>query len=183
MPAERDHMEIARLVADFHQPVYRYAYRLTGSVPEAEDLTQEVFLIAQEKLGQLRQADCARAWLFRILRNCFLKSRERRQRRPLTMADVSLDANLIPAHAPHSDQIDRQRLQQALNRLPDNSRIILTMFYFESRSYREIAGELDLPIGTVMSRLARAKTYLRARLLEPSPSRSCTGRSAAAPHS
>jgi len=176
-------MDIARLVADYHQPVFRYAYRLTGSVPDAEDLTQEVFLIAQVKLGQLRKAESAQAWLFRILRNCFLKSRQRQQRRPLPLADVSLDANLIPDQPPKSDQIDRQRLQQALNQLPDNSRIILTMFYFESRSYREIADELDVPIGTVMSRLARAKMYLCTRLLEPRPDRSLVGRSSAAPHS
>ncbi len=175
-------MDMARLVADYHQPVYRYAYRLTGSVPEAEDLTQEVFLIAQEKLGQLGKADCAQAWLFRILRNCFLKSRERRRRRPVALTDVCLDANLIPVDVPESDQIDRQGLQQALNRLPDNARIILIMFYFENRSYREIAEDLDLPIGTVMSRLARAKMYLRTRLFEPSASGLRSGRATPAPH-
>lgn len=176
MVMDRPEMDIARLVADFHQPIYRYAYRLTGSVPEAEDLTQEVFLIAQQKLGQLRQAECAQAWLFRILRNHFLKSRERRRRQPASMADVSLDENLMAADVPPSDQIDRQHLQEALNRLPDNSRIILLMFYFEGRSYREIADELHLPIGTVMSRLARAKRHLRSSLLEPSASGShCPG--------
>ena len=67
--------QIARLVVDHHADVYRYAYRLAGSSVDAEDLTQQTFLAAQLKLAQLRSSDTARAWLFTILRNCYLKSR------------------------------------------------------------------------------------------------------------
>jgi len=171
MAMERAQMDIARLVAEHHQPVFRYAYRLTGSVPEAEDLTQEVFLTAQKRISQLRQPEKVQAWLFRILRNCFLKSRQRRARRPLALTDLALDANLLPAQTPAADQIDRRELQEALNQLPDQARVILTMFYFENLSYREIAEELEVPIGTVMSRLSRAKGHLRRRLLAPSAHR------------
>ena len=66
-------LEVAQLVTEHHQAVYRYAYRLTGSVHDAEDLTQEVFLAAQRKIGQVRRMDRVRGWLFAILRNCFLK--------------------------------------------------------------------------------------------------------------
>ena len=69
--------------------------------------------------------------------------------------------------APSKEEIDRDGLQAALNRLPDVFRLAVVMFYFEERSYREIAEELDLPIGTVMSRLARAKDQLRSMLCEP----------------
>ena len=150
--------QVAQLVAEHHQAVYRYAYRLTGSVQDAEDLTQQVFLAAQRKIGQLRNMDNARAWLFAILRNCFLKDRQRR--RPALAADLPLNMELVPSPPP-KEGVDRDRLQEALNRLPDAFRLVVVMFYFEECSYREIAERLEMPIGTVMSRLARAKDHLR----------------------
>ena len=156
--------DVAKIVAEHHQSVYRYAYRLTGSIHDAEDLTQEVFLIAQRKIGQLRNIDVAKSWLFAILRNCFLKDRQRN--RPVAAADLELDVDTVPI-APSKEEIDRDGLQAALNRLPEVFRLAVVMFYFEERSYREIAEELDLPIGTVMSRLARAKSQLRSMLCEP----------------
>jgi RNA polymerase sigma-70 factor (ECF subfamily) len=156
--------DVAKIVAEHHQAVYRYAYRLTGSVHDAEDLTQEVFLIAQRKIGQLRNIDVAKSWLFAILRNCFLKDRLRK--RPVAAADVELDVDTVPI-APSKEEIDSDGLQAALNRLPEVFRLAVVMFYFEERSYREIAEELDLPVGTVMSRLARAKSQLRSMLCEP----------------
>lgn len=156
--------KVAQLVTEHHQAVYRYAYRLTGSVQDAEDLTQQVFLAAQGKLGQLRNIDNARAWLFAILRNCFLKDRQRR--RPVLAADLPLNIELVQP-SPTKVGMEHERLQEALNQLPETSRLVLVMFYFEECSYREIANQLDVPIGTVMSRLARARDYLRAILFEP----------------
>jgi RNA polymerase sigma-70 factor, ECF subfamily len=156
-------LDIAQLVADHHRPVYQYAYRLTGSVQDAEDLAQQAFLIAHGKIGQLRNADAAGSWLFAILRNCFLKDRQRR--RPATAVDLDLNIDAIPDDAPVADG-DHDQLQNALNRLPDAFRLAVVMFYFEERSYREIADELNVPIGTVMSRLARAKDQLRAIMFE-----------------
>jgi RNA polymerase sigma-70 factor (ECF subfamily) len=156
--------DLAKIVAEHHQAVYRYAYRLTGSPHDAEDLTQEVFLIAQRKIGQLRNIDLAKSWLFAILKNCFLKDRQRK--RPLAAADLELDVDTVPA-APSKEEVDRDGLQVALNRLPEVFRLAVVMFYFEERSYREIAEELGVPIGTVMSRLARAKGQLRSMLCEP----------------
>ena len=76
--------DIARLVAENYQAVYRYAYRLSGSATEAEDLTQQVYLIASRNLGQLRSLDSAKNWLFTILRNYFLRERQNDQRIPTT---------------------------------------------------------------------------------------------------
>ena len=160
--------QVAQLVAEHHQAAYRYAYRLTGSVQDAEDLTQQVFMVAQGKIGQLRNVDNARAWLFAVLRNCFLKDRQRR--RPALAADLALNMDSVPS-APAKEGVDRDRLQDALDRLPEASRLVLVMFYFEQCSYREIAQRLEMPIGTVMSRLARAKDYLRAILFEPEQGR------------
>jgi RNA polymerase sigma-70 factor (ECF subfamily) len=154
---------IIRLVAENYQSVYRYAYRLSGSATEAEDLTQQVYLIAERNLGQLRSMDGAKNWLFTILRNHFLRERQNVQRIPL--ADVPINLDELPEEIAPVAEIEPERLQQALNELPDAFRVILSMFYFEELSYKEIAERLELPIGTVMSRLARAKADLRSRLL------------------
>jgi len=165
MADERARIDVAQLVAEHHPAVYRYAYRLSGSVHDAEDLTQHVFLIAQQKLGQLRRVESAQGWLFAILRNCFLKARQRQ--RPVPAANLQLDIETVPAEIPRDGEIDRERLQEAIDQLPAPFRVVLVMFYFEECSYRQIAEGLDLPIGTVMSRLARAKRHLRSRLFEP----------------
>jgi RNA polymerase sigma-70 factor, ECF subfamily len=158
--------DIAQLVAEHHQAVYRYAYRLTRSVQDAEDLTQQAFLAAQRKMRQLRNVGSARSWLYAILRNRFLKDRLRR--RPALATDLPLNLESVTDAPPIKDG-DGDRLQGALNRLPDASRLVVLMFYFEECSYREIAERLNVPIGTVMSRLARAKGHLRSLLFEPEP--------------
>jgi RNA polymerase sigma-70 factor (ECF subfamily) len=162
MADDRPPIDIAQVVAEHHEAVYRYAYRLTGSAPDAEDLTQQVFLTIHEKLGQLRRVECTRGWLFAILRNRFFKAR--RKRRPTPAGSIALDVNSIPADPPPAEEIDREAIQQALDQLPPPHRVVLAMFYYEQCSYREIAEKLDLPIGTVMSRLSRAKAYLRSAL-------------------
>jgi RNA polymerase sigma-70 factor (ECF subfamily) len=158
MPSQVD---IANLVAEHHRAVYQYAFRLTGSVPDAEDLTQHVFLAAHRNIAKLRNIGSVRGWLYTILRNRFLKEKQRRW--PLPAADLQFDMDAVP-DIPPAETIDQERLQEALNQLPDASRVVLVMFYFEESSYREIAEQLRLPIGTVMSRLARAKARLRAVL-------------------
>jgi RNA polymerase sigma-70 factor (ECF subfamily) len=161
-------MEIAQLVAEHHAAVYGYAFRLSGATAEAEDLTQQTFLAAQQNLSQLRSPEGARAWLFTILRNCFLKGVQHWQPAPASTLYLNLEE--IPQETPRAFDFDPERLQEALNDLADGFRVVLTLFYFEECSYREIAERLDLPIGTVMSRLARAKAFLRERLIEPAMS-------------
>ena len=100
-----------------------------------------------------------------ILRNRFFK--DIRRPRPLPATTVGLEFDALPREAVENDEVDRDRLQEALAAIPPDFRIVLLMFYFEDCSYREIARQLELPMGTVMSRLARAKGYLRARLFSP----------------
>ena len=164
MSDERARIDVAQLVAEHHQAVYGYAYRLSGMEADAEDLTQQAFLVAQQKLDQLRDIESVRSWMFAIVRNAFLKDRQRR--RPVPSADLQLNIDTVPAEIPESDEIDHEWLQQSINELPDGFRVVLVMFYFEECSYRQIAEQLDLPIGTVMSRLARAKGHLRSKLFE-----------------
>jgi RNA polymerase sigma-70 factor (ECF subfamily) len=173
LPAEGECVDIATLVTEHHAVLYRYAYRLTGSMHEAEDLSQQTFLTAQQKLNQLRGSDRALGWLFAVLRTCYLKSI--RKRRPLTETALEFDLAEVADESLADDSadvgleldgntIDGERLQGALNELPDEFRLVLVMFYFEELSYREIAARLELPTGTVMSRLSRAKGHLRLRL-------------------
>ncbi len=156
-------LSMRQLVEAHHAAVYRYAYRLVGSVADAEDLTQQAFLIAQQKVQQLRDPEKADRWLFAVLRSCFLKNR--RRRRPSTAANLDMDMDLVAIEPPENSEVDRELLHMALQDLPDQQRLILAMFYFDELSYKEIAGELEVPIGTVMSRLARAKSRLREQLI------------------
>lgn len=159
--ALRPPADMASLIVANHAAVYRYACRLCGCPTEAEDLSQQTFLIAQQKLHQLRDAERACAWLLSIVRSCFLKSI--RRTRPARALDVELNLNDVP-DTPPPDEIDRELLTAALNELPEEYRLVLLMFYFEELSYQSIAQELAIPLGTVMSRLSRAKGHLRERL-------------------
>jgi RNA polymerase sigma-70 factor (ECF subfamily) len=155
--------DVAMLVAEHHEAVYRYAYRLCGSAADAEDLAQTTFLAAQQKLDQLRDPQRAKSWLLAVVRNAFLKNKRRHA--PTAAVDLQLDVATIADELPDDEPFDSERLQQALDELPDEFKIAVTMFYFEQRSYKEIAQELDVPAGTVMSRLSRAKSHLRRRML------------------
>jgi RNA polymerase sigma-70 factor, ECF subfamily len=163
------------LVGRYYQSLLGYAYRLCGQMSEAEDLTQETFLLAQNRFSQLREAERARAWLFRILRNAYLlRLRDDKQRNW-----ISIDSTAeIACNALNEDKFDLapHQLQEALNDLPESYRTPLILFYFEDFTYREIADQMDLPLGTVMSRLARAKQFLRQRLTVPDASIQVTSR-------
>ncbi|MCG8587109.1 MAG: RNA polymerase sigma factor [Pirellulales bacterium] len=154
--------EIAGLVRTHHEELYRYAFRLAGNQPDAEDLVQQTFLVAQQKLGQVRDASCTRSWLFTVLRNHFLKNLRKQQRVVAGSEEIEFDS--LPDTVPDQLDIDAEALQLALDELPADYRAVVVMFYFEDCSYKEIASQLEIAIGTVMSRLWRAKRHLRARL-------------------
>jgi RNA polymerase sigma-70 factor (ECF subfamily) len=158
-------VDFSALVVAHHAALYRYAYRLCGCAAEADDLTQQAFLVAQQKLHQLREADRAAAWLFAVLRSCFLKSL--RRQRPANAATLNLEVEQFAGPTPEVVEIDRERLAAALADLAEEFRLVVLMFYFEELSYQEIAEQLEIPIGTVMSRLSRAKGHLRRRLGNP----------------
>lgn len=154
---------IQKLVDEHYLPLYRYAYRLTGSQTEAEDLTQETFCQAQQKFHQLREPGKAKSWLFTILRNTYLRRlRDDKHERVIPLEWVGDVAEPLQEPLP---EIEPEQLQEALNELAEVYRTPIILYYFEEFSYRDIADQMELPIGTVMSRLARAKAYLRARLL------------------
>jgi len=153
---------VQELVGLFYESLYRYAYRLSGSAPDADDLTQETFCKAQTQFRNLRNAERAKPWLFSICRNLYLHRLRTEKQRPTVPLDAVAE---IPEDLPEDlPAIDPEQLQEALDELPELFRTPLILFYFEEFSYRDIAEQMDLPIGTVMSRLARAKATLRQRL-------------------
>lgn len=151
-----------RLIDEHYPGLYRYAYHLAGSAADAEDLTQEAFRKALDRLPQLRDPDRAKPWLFRILRNAYLHRVRDQKRHRAVPLDAVGDLPERPGDEP--PLIDPAALRAALDDLDETFRTPLILFYFEEFSYRDIADQMDLPIGTVMSRLARAKAYLRTRL-------------------
>lgn len=156
---------VEKLVDAHYAALYRYAYRLSGSAADAEDLTQEAFCKAQMNLAQLRDLGRAKPWLFSILRNTYLhRVRDDRSRRFVSLDDVGEVAEPPPEPLP---PLDAEQLQAALNEMPEGFRTPVILFYFDGFSYRDIAEQMDLPLGTVMSRLARAKAHLRDRLVRP----------------
>src|ERR1700724_1484097 len=120
---------VQRLVDDYYVALYRYAYRLTGSSADAEDLTQETFCKAQLSFGQLRDLSRAKPWLFSILRNGYLH----RIRAGKQQGCISLDGiGDLPEPAPEAlPDIDPEQLQQALNELPEVYRTPIILYYFE----------------------------------------------------
>ena len=153
---------LAELVDEHYRAVFGYAYRLSGSVIESEDLTQQTFMLAQSNLTQLREPRAARGWLYTIVRNEFL--RRRPDSSTITLDEVSEPTVSDPDSGWLESELTSEQLQAALNELPLEFRVPVVLFYFENISYRDIALQLNLPLGTVMSRLSRAKLQLRRKL-------------------
>lgn len=142
-------------------PLRRYARSLTRDESQAEDLVQDALVRAYERRGTFRPGGNLRGWLLSILHNTFIDDRRRHAaeaRRTQSLAEQT------EASAP-ADQDTRVRLrqiQQAFLGLPDEQRAALHLVAIEGLSYQEAAAALDIPIGTLMSRLGRARAALRA---------------------
>lgn len=143
--------------------LYRFALSLTRQGADAMDLTQQTLAIWAAKGRQLRDRSKLKSWLCTTLYREFLASRRRAQRYP--HFELSIVENELPAASPEAMQkMDAETVMDMLMTLDETHRVPLMLFYVQDRTYREIADILQLPIGTVMSRLARAKEQLRKRL-------------------
>ena len=160
--AEERHRIVTDYVDQFHQDVYRFVYRLTGDVDWSEDIVQSTYLKAFERLEQLKDSQKAKSWLLAIARTTFL--RDLRKRKSWVFTDAELDGAQVPT-LKESTSVDSARLQNALLEMPEQCLIVVVMHYLQQESYREIAEQLQIPIGTVMSRLSRAKRMLKAKLI------------------
>jgi RNA polymerase sigma-70 factor (ECF subfamily) len=155
----------------FMDGLYRYAMVLSRNPAEAADLVQETYVRALKAKEGLRPDSNLRGWLFTILRNIWLNQLRQRNAAPeMVEIDAEEDgADLAVARAkdPHAEYVsktERDRVRQAILQLPTEFREIIILREFEEFSYEEIANFLCCPVGTVMSRLARARSRLRALL-------------------
>jgi RNA polymerase sigma-70 factor (ECF subfamily) len=140
----------------------RYARALTGERSAADDLVQDTLERAWTKLHLWRSGSDLRAWLFTIMHNVHVNQmRSRAAAATLPLQDDMPDA---PVRATQSDMLEVRDIDAALGRLPVEQREVLLLIALEHMSYRETADTLDIPIGTVMSRLARARDRLRIML-------------------
>lgn len=153
------------LVERFYEPLYRFAISLAGSETSAGDLTQETFYLWAAKGHQLRDASKVKTWLFTTLYREFLAGRRRATRFPHEPID-ELTHDLPSVEAAQMDELDGAIVMKCLERVDETYRVPLSLFYTEELSYQEIAEALDIPIGTVMSRLSRGKAQLRSLLGE-----------------
>ena len=151
--------------------LYGYAMVLSRKSTEAEDLVQETCLRALRGIDGLRELGNVKSWLFTILRNIWLNQVRQRQASPeLIELDADDDNANEPSDGtqdPHADyvgQTERERVRAAIQQLPVEFREIIILREYEELSYQEIAAFLDCPAGTVMSRLARARSRLRELL-------------------
>lgn len=157
--------EFAELVDAHYQTLFRFAVSLTRDADRAADLVQETFCIWAEKGSQLKDRSKAKTWLFTTLHREFLGQRRRADR----FVEQELDEETVGAvSAPEDDadrQMDAQRALELLGKLDETYRAPVTLFYLQQHSYKEIAEILEIPIGTVMSRLSRGKEILRRQML------------------
>lgn len=159
--------------------LYRTALRMTGNPADAEDLVQETYLRAFRSIKQFKPGTNLRAWLFKIQTNSFINEYRKRVRRPrnTSLDDVEeyylyshlVESGVQPSSSVTEDeilaQIDDAEVFRALDDLQDNYRQVVLLADVEGFAYREIAEILDIPVGTVMSRLHRARKRLKEQLI------------------
>lgn len=170
VPPQPDALPHADLVAALPR-LRRYARVLTGDGNRADDLVQDTLARAWEKRALWRRGSDLRAWLFTIMHNVHVNQFALRRRE---LAEVSLDADdgpaggwVIPVRATQSDRLELTEVLMHIRRLPTEQREVLLLAAVEELRYEDIARLQGIPIGTVMSRLNRARERLRRMLAEP----------------
>jgi RNA polymerase sigma-70 factor, ECF subfamily len=160
--------------------LYRTALRMTRNPSDAEDLVQEAYLRAFRSLHQFTEGTNLRAWLFRILTNTYINDYRRRQRRPTSASldgieefylyDHLVDSPVQPGDERPEDVVLQQLtvddVIQAIESLPEEFRQVVLLADVEGFAYREIAEIVGIPVGTVMSRLFRARRRLQRQLYD-----------------
>ena len=163
------------LVKKYEKQVYNFSYRLTGNYDDANDIAQEAFLRVYNAIGSFRGDASFSTWLFRITTNVFLDERKRARAHPQSSLDeyVELEESSVSRQiedtSPTPDLVTEGKeraeiLQDAIQSLPDYQRAVVTLYHTQQKSYEEIAEIMEQPIGTVKSRLNRARLALKEKL-------------------
>src|SRR6266567_412663 len=152
------------IVSQHYEPLYKFAMSLTRAEADARDLTRQTFYVWATKGHQLRDPSKVKTWLFTTLHRAFLEARRRQTRFPhLELEEVS---EQLPAFSPElGDHLDASQALSALARVDEVFQSAVALFYLEDCSYKDIAAILEVPIGTVKSRIARGIGQLREILL------------------
>jgi RNA polymerase sigma-70 factor (ECF subfamily) len=152
------------IVDRFYGPLYQFAVRLTRSESDAADLVQQTFFTLIQHLHQIRDLSRIKCWLFTTLRRNFLMGvRHRAKHREVEFLP---DVHGLQTEDPsHWSTLDALTVRRALLQVDESYRTALELFYVKELSYREIGKALEIPIGTVMSRLSRGKAQLKSILL------------------
>ncbi len=153
-------------VNTYYESVYRFAFSLTLHQDQADDLTQETYCRLLERGGQVRDHSKIKSWLFTTAYRIFLGWKRRENRVP-HLEIGSVDRQLPSLDPTQFADTDEQTARDALLQIDERFRVPLMLYYLEDLNYREIAELLEIPIGTVMSRLSRGKDLLRKLLAVP----------------
>ena len=165
----RTELDLERIVSELYTPLYRFAFALSRNETQAADLTQETFLILAKQQAQVRDVTKIKSWLFTTLRREFLRGLRSQsthpevELKPEHQDELVADSGVLKAS-------DAATVLEALACIDQSYRTVLELFYLADLSYKEIAVSLDIPIGTVMSRLSRGKEQLRTLLAKTEPS-------------
>ena len=159
-------------------PLYSAAYRMARNAQDAEDLVQETYLKAYKYYDKFEEGTNLKAWLFKILKNTFINSYRKKQQAPpkADFADIEESFESIvrddsgqQAKTPEEELLDKvldEDVQHAIEELPHDYRMVVLLADLEGFSYKEIADILEIPVGTVMSRLYRGRRLLEEALLK-----------------
>jgi len=165
------------LLAAVVDAAYGYAFRLSNNRSDAEDLVQEAAMLAFRGFGSFEAGSNFKAWFFKILTNCYRSKYRKDRRRPTVDLDDTPDLYLyarsgevgFPTGGPDPaamllDRLGTEQVVAALEQLPDEYRIVSTLYFMQDFSYEEIARALGCPVGTVRSRLHRGRKILQKAL-------------------
>ncbi len=156
--------DFEQIVSLHYEPLYRFAFSLTRTEADACDLTQQTFYIWATKGRQLRDRSKVKSWLFTILHREFLNVRRRAVRFPhFELSEVTEDLPVISPEV--ANTLDAARVLESLGQVQEPYRAALSHFYLEDYSYKEIAHILEIPLGTVRSRISRGMAQLQRTIL------------------
>lgn len=150
-----------------YEPLYRFAFSLAQREEDARDLTQETFAQLARKAGQIQDKSKIKSWLFTTIYRAFIDTRRWKTRHPHVEVDAA-DFELPVTEPEGAGRLDATAARQALMKVDEVFRAPLVLFYLQEHSYLEIAEILEIPVGTVMSRISRGRAMLR-RLMEDKP--------------
>jgi RNA polymerase sigma-70 factor (ECF subfamily) len=175
-----DQSTFAAQAMEYAPQLYSAAMRMTRNQADAEDLVQEAYLRAYRSFHTFQEGTNLRAWLFRILTNVYINTYRAKQRRPIEtdlgdvedlylyrrLGSMETAAASLSAESQFLDLFPDDEVKEALENLPDNFRLPVILADVEGFAYKEIAEMLDIPIGTVMSRLHRGRKAMQRALYD-----------------